>query len=351
MPRRVRNHGNTDHKTGETPSTITLPATAAEGTSDNVARADHAHGAPTVSSNPTMGGDVSGTASAAVVAQASTSFALPGDISPQSLVGDVNDYSPTGLSTASVLRLAGTAARNITGLAGGADGRVVKICNIGTFPLTLKHDVTSTVGNRFYCPNGVDFALLPNATVELIYDSTSSRWRVSDAAAGVGTAGTYGSGSTVAQITTDAQGRVTAAASKQPVAPLVLGCSVPGAQTSGGAGFIRYVTPFASTQSQVEIPLPLSVGGTVKNLYAELQTAPGAVAQTLLITVRKGSAGGAMADTALTCTITDPAKTANDTTHSFTVVAGDRISVSVVGSATAAAADLSVSYELDVNTA
>lgn len=101
-----------------------------------------------------------------------------GDISPTALSGDVNDYAPTGFATASVVRQDGGAAnRNITGLAGGADGLDVVILNIGTTNnLVLKNEsASSTAANRFTL--GGDVTIGPGQSAHLWYDSTSSRWR------------------------------------------------------------------------------------------------------------------------------------------------------------------------------
>lgn len=106
-------------------------------------------------------------------------LAFTSDISPAQLVANTDNWAPTGIGTASVVRASTDASRNLTGIAGGADGRVLYVCNIGGFNLVLKHDVTSTAANRFYCPGSVDLTLTPNSTADLLYDSTSSRWRVS----------------------------------------------------------------------------------------------------------------------------------------------------------------------------
>lgn len=100
------------------------------------------------------------------------------DLSPSQIIGNVDDYNPTGLSAASVLRLDTDANRNITGIVGGSDGRVLYLVNVGLQNITLKHDQTSTAANRFYIEAGTDFVMGPNQGVPLIYDSTSSRWRV-----------------------------------------------------------------------------------------------------------------------------------------------------------------------------
>jgi len=127
--------------------------------------------------NGGAGGDLSGTYPNPAVAQASAAFALTGDISPASIAANTDDYNPTGLSTAAVLRLTSSADYNLTGIAGGADGRFLAIHNIGSNKLTLKHDTASSAANRFYLPNSQDHVLAPHQGVILQYDSTSSRWR------------------------------------------------------------------------------------------------------------------------------------------------------------------------------
>lgn len=104
------------------------------------------------------------------------SWGLKGDISPTQLTGDQNNYDPTSLSTSSVLRLSGDAARTITGLAGGADGRIVVIHNVGSFAITLADEsASSTAANRFALPSAISIGA--DGSVTLQYDATSSRWR------------------------------------------------------------------------------------------------------------------------------------------------------------------------------
>lgn len=99
-----------------------------------------------------------------------------GPLTPTSLSADQNDYSPTGLSGDTVLRLQGTAARSITGMAGGTDGRVLIIENVGSYNLTLvSQSASSTAANRFIFP--ADIVVIPNSYIILKYDATSSRWR------------------------------------------------------------------------------------------------------------------------------------------------------------------------------
>jgi len=123
-----------------------------------------------------------------------------GSITPTALSGAVNDYAPTGFSTCTVIRLDGGAAdRNITGLAGGADGRIVIVHNIGgTNSLVFKDsDGASTAANRLAI--GADTTIAVNQTIAFRYDGTSSRWRLLFSPGG---AGGGGSG-TVTSVATD----------------------------------------------------------------------------------------------------------------------------------------------------
>jgi hypothetical protein len=100
-------------------------------------------------------------------------------LSPAQIVANTNDYNPTGLAYASVLRLSTDASRNLTSLAAQA-GAVLEIWNVGAFDLVLTHDdgATGTAANRFYCPNDASHTIRKNGGARISYDSTSSRWRV-----------------------------------------------------------------------------------------------------------------------------------------------------------------------------
>ncbi len=109
-------------------------------------------------------------------------FGLASAISPTAIVGTVDDYAPTGLSGAQVIRQdlnAGHATLN--GLTGGADGRLVVLVLIDdTWTLTLAHDAgASTAANRFFLPGGIARDLEGEGSCAILrYDGTSSRWRV-----------------------------------------------------------------------------------------------------------------------------------------------------------------------------
>lgn len=131
--------------------------------------------------NPTMttlSGDATMTSGGVVtVASATGSFALLGDISP-SISAAQNDWSPTGLSTASRIYVTATGAgRSITGLSGGAAGRVITLVNAGSLFITLENeDAGSSAANRFSL-GSTDISLWTGDSVVLVYDENASRWR------------------------------------------------------------------------------------------------------------------------------------------------------------------------------
>jgi hypothetical protein len=99
-----------------------------------------------------------------------------GDLTPTQIAADQDNYNPTSLSTASALRLSTDASRTINGLAGGSDGRRIRLINVGSFNVVLANEgLTSTAANRFALT--ANLTLEPKQGIELQYDSTSSRWR------------------------------------------------------------------------------------------------------------------------------------------------------------------------------
>jgi hypothetical protein len=102
---------------------------------------------------------------------------LTGVITPAQIVANTDDYNPTGLATATVLRLSTDVSRNLTGIVAQSQGRVFQLHNIGAADLVLKNDATSTADNRFKF--GADVTLNPDEGIEIWYDATSLRWRSS----------------------------------------------------------------------------------------------------------------------------------------------------------------------------
>lgn len=105
---------------------------------------------------------------------------------PAAIVANQNDYVLTG---SAFQRLNCTTASDITGIApptGGAhvDGRMIRLVNVGTATVTLKHNSgSSTAANRMFVSSAADKALAVNAWADLVYDATdngsgAAGWRV-----------------------------------------------------------------------------------------------------------------------------------------------------------------------------
>lgn len=110
---------------------------------------------------------------------ASGTFNLSNWIGPTALTSGAttNNWSPTGLSTASIIRAttsAGSTATlgGIVGAGAGNDiGRTILLFNAGTGTIALKHlGGGSSAANQFRLPGGVDFNLPVNQYTALAYD-------------------------------------------------------------------------------------------------------------------------------------------------------------------------------------
>lgn len=103
-------------------------------------------------------------------------------ITPTALAANTNDWNPTGLATAQVIRMQTDAAlRQLTGIVAGTDGDLLLLLNVNaTQATTLVHAATSVAANQFFCPNNVNFTLNARAGVWLWYDGSSAKWRVLD---------------------------------------------------------------------------------------------------------------------------------------------------------------------------
>lgn len=102
---------------------------------------------------------------------------LTGVISPAAIGSAQNDYNPTSMNTAAVLRLSSSgASRNITGMVASGEGDIKLIENVGSQDIVLKdEDAASSAANRFALK--ADITINPDGTVALRYDATSLRWR------------------------------------------------------------------------------------------------------------------------------------------------------------------------------
>lgn len=100
-------------------------------------------------------------------------------ISPAQITSDQDDYTPTGFSSAKIIRLDGDSGfRAITGFAAGVDGERKDFWIVGSYPIYIPQDhPDSSAANRVTGHPG-DFIGLPGKRFSLTYDGTSSRWRI-----------------------------------------------------------------------------------------------------------------------------------------------------------------------------
>lgn len=156
-----------------TPPAFATPVAVGASNSDGVAttlvRSDHVHQGATTGHTHAPSGAISG------------ALTLTGVISPAMLTASVNDWNPTGLSTASVIRVSSNASVNITGIAAQAAGTVLHLVNINAYGSALniglsREDAGSAAANRILGDSGRNLA--PDAGMTLWYDGTSSRWRM-----------------------------------------------------------------------------------------------------------------------------------------------------------------------------
>jgi hypothetical protein len=98
-------------------------------------------------------------------------------LTPAQITADQNNYNP---GVAWFYRLSTDASRNVTGLSiAQVDGQMIRIVNVGSFNIVLKHqDVGSTAANRFLCNGAADITLAADEEAAGWYDGTTARWRV-----------------------------------------------------------------------------------------------------------------------------------------------------------------------------
>ncbi len=121
-------------------------------------------------------------------------FNLASVLSPLApLVAAEVDYTPLGIATASVLRLAAcVGGGTLSGIAAPAQGQLLLLVNISTDPLDkislLHEDAGSVAANRFRigpslvydavdATDAVSFTLPPDGAALLWYDLDTARWR------------------------------------------------------------------------------------------------------------------------------------------------------------------------------
>ena len=100
-------------------------------------------------------------------------------ISPAQLTASAtNNWNPTGLSTAWIIRMSGDGDFSwLTGITAPAFAKRLLLINVGTDAMLLTTENTlSSAANRFAF--GRDVVLFPGKSCEIVYDVTSARWRL-----------------------------------------------------------------------------------------------------------------------------------------------------------------------------
>lgn len=91
------------------------------------------------------------------------------------LVANTNNWA-VGAQTS--FRFSTDASRNITGITGGTDGKILVLTNVGSQNAVFTNeDSNSTAANRITTSTGGNLTVAGNGTVTLQYDATTSRWR------------------------------------------------------------------------------------------------------------------------------------------------------------------------------
>lgn len=104
-------------------------------------------------------------------------------LTPSQITSNQNNYSPTGMKHAQVLRISTDASRDITGIVpttvtDSTDGRILMLHNVGSFAAVLKdQSASSTAANRFDL-GGNDISIGTKQSAVLRYDNTTSRWQM-----------------------------------------------------------------------------------------------------------------------------------------------------------------------------
>lgn len=112
------------------------------------------------------------------------SLADRGIVSPAQITINTDNLTVANIASASAIRISTDARRNITGLAGGADGKTLRVHNVGTFPAVFTYqDTASTAANRF----AFGMTLGGGQSMEIQYDATTARWRGTSLPEPVGT--------------------------------------------------------------------------------------------------------------------------------------------------------------------
>lgn len=105
------------------------------------------------------------------------SVAFTGTISPTALAVNTDNWNPTGLAGASVIRASASTPVQVTGLTAQRAGTILSFQNVGNFAIQLLADSASSLAaNQFDLSRTEN--VQPGESVLLQYDGTSIGWRL-----------------------------------------------------------------------------------------------------------------------------------------------------------------------------
>lgn len=97
------------------------------------------------------------------------------------LGADTDDWNPAGMVDSNLIRIAASAAYNLTGIVAAGVSVFAKrktLVNVGSFNITLKDQFGSAAANRFLLNGGTgDIVLQPGDAQDVYYDDTNAKWR------------------------------------------------------------------------------------------------------------------------------------------------------------------------------
>lgn len=118
-------------------------------------------------------------------------LAVPGSVAMQSgTLSTTGAQNNVDIGIRSTVRYTGAGAADITGFAGGTNGKLLVLHNASSYTLTLQNNSSSSLAaNRIITGTGSAFVMSAGTSALLQYDSTSALWRmVGGVASGQGTA-------------------------------------------------------------------------------------------------------------------------------------------------------------------
>lgn len=97
-------------------------------------------------------------------------------------------------ATKAVVEFTGSTATSVQGINSGHASKVILIHNISTADITLEHEnASATAADRLKLPNATFLKIAPQASIELFYSVTDSRWKLKSGS-GTGSSGGGGTG-------------------------------------------------------------------------------------------------------------------------------------------------------------